>query len=183
MMIKISLFVFLVLGFEEPDTAILRKKFDQLKTKGTAERVIAVKDGTKTTFFKRKFELVSYNIETTSTGNKIIPYFAVIKFRAKVKTSKEFETTELASNAVLNNESESFLQWQAIYRLVKENWALEDIVYRSSNGEVFGTDDNAVTLITEQGEIHLPSANKRVIARQMITHIAAQLADSEAGSC
>ena len=138
-MIKISLFVFMVLGFfEEPDTAILRKKFDQLKTKGTAERVIAVNDGTKTTFFKRKFELVSYNIETTSTGNKIIPYFAVIKFRAKVKTSKEFETTELASNAVLNNESESFLQWQAIYRLVKENWALENIVYRSSNGEIFG---------------------------------------------
>ena len=84
----------------------------------------------KTTFFKRKFELVSYNIETTSTGNKIIPYFAVVKFRAKVKTSKEFETTELASNAVLNNESESFLQWQAIYRLVKEKWALENIVYR-----------------------------------------------------
>lgn len=52
-----------------------------------------------------------------------------------------------------------------------------------SNGEVFGTDDNAVTLITEQGEIHLPSANKRVIARQMITQIAAQLQDSEAGSC
>jgi hypothetical protein len=137
-MIKISLFVFMVLGFEEPDTSVLRKKFDQLKTKGTAERVIALKDGTKTTFFKRKFELVSYNIETTSTGNKIIPYFAVIKFRAKVKTSKEFETTELASNAILINESESFLQWQAIYRLVKENWALENIVYRSSNGEVFG---------------------------------------------
>ena len=138
MMIKISLFVFMVISFEEPDTSIIRKKFDQLKTKGTAERVIAVNDGTKTTFFKRKFELVSYNIETTSTGNKIIPYFAVIKFRAKVKTSKEFETTELASNAVLNNESESFLQWQAVYRLVKENWALENIVYRSSNGEVFG---------------------------------------------
>jgi len=137
-MIKISLLIFLTLGFEQPDTLVIRKKFDQLKSKGTAERVIAVNDGTKTTFFKRKFELVSYNIETTSTGNKIIPYFAVIKFRAKVKTSKEFETTELASNSVLDNESESFLQWQAIYRLVKENWALENIVYRSSNGEVFG---------------------------------------------
>jgi hypothetical protein len=137
-MIKISLLIFLTLGFEQPDTLVIRKKFDQLKSKGTAERVIAVNDGTKTTFFKRKFELVSYNIETTSTGNKVIPYFAVIKFRAKVKTSKEFETTELASNSVLDNESESFLQWQAIYRLVKENWALENIVYRSSNGEVFG---------------------------------------------
>ncbi|NBR06808.1 MAG: hypothetical protein EBT92_13690 [Planctomycetes bacterium] len=137
-MIKISLIAFLVLGFEQPDTSIIRKKFDLLKSKGTAERVIAVSDGAKTTFFKRKFELVSYNIETTSTGNKVIPYFAVIKFRAKVKTSKEFETTELASNAVLINESESFLQWQAIYRLVKENWALENIVYRSSNGEIFG---------------------------------------------
>lgn len=137
-MIKLSLLIFLTLGFEQPDTLVIRKKFDQLKSKGTAERVIAVNDGTKTTFFKRKFELVSYNIETTSTGNKIIPYFAVIKFRAKVKTSKEFETTELASNSVLDNESESFLQWQAIYRLVKENWALENIVYRSSNGEVFG---------------------------------------------
>lgn len=128
----------MALAFEQPDTTVIKKKFDMLKNKGTAERVIAVNDGTKTTFFKRKFELVSYNIETTSTGNKIIPYFAVIKFRAKVKISKEFETTELASNAVLNNESESFLQWQAIYRLVKENWALENIVYRSSNGEVFG---------------------------------------------
>jgi len=137
-MIKLSLLIFLTLGFEQPDTLVIRKKFDQLKSKGTAERVIAVNDGTKTTFFKRKFELVSYNIETTSTGNKVIPYFAVIKFRAKVKTSKEFETTELASNSVLDNESESFLQWQAIYRLVKENWALENIVYRSSNGEVFG---------------------------------------------
>lgn len=137
-MINIVLLTCMALAFEQPDTTVVRKKFDQLKIKGTAERVIAVNDGTKTTFFKRKFELVSYNIETTSTGNKIIPYFAVIKFRAKVKISKEFETTELASNAVLNNESESFLQWQAIYRLVKENWALENIVYRSSNGEVFG---------------------------------------------
>lgn len=137
-MIKISLLVLLTLGFEQPDTTIIRKKFDQLKSKGTSERVIAVNDGTKTIFFKRKFELVSFNIETTSTGNKVIPYFAVIKFRAKIKTSKEFETTELASNSLLDNESESFLQWQAIYRLVKENWALENIVYRSSNGEVFG---------------------------------------------
>jgi len=138
MMIKISLFICLVLGFEQPDTSVIRKKFDQLKSNGTAERVIAVNDGTKTTFFKRKFELVSYNIDITSTGNKVIPYFAVIKFRAKVKTSKEFDSPELASNSVLDNESESFLQWQAIYRLVKENWALENIVYRSSNGEVFG---------------------------------------------
>lgn len=52
-----------------------------------------------------------------------------------------------------------------------------------SNGEVFGTDDNAVTLITEQSEVHLPSANKRVIAHQIITHIATELADSGTGSC
>lgn len=137
-MVNLSLLVLLTLGFEQPDTSVIRKKFDLLKTKGTAERVISVNDGTKTTFFKRKFELVSYNIDISSTGNKVIPYFAVIKFRAKVKTSKEFDSTELASNSVLDNEAESFLQWQAIYRLVKENWALENIVYRSSNGEVFG---------------------------------------------
>ena len=137
-MINLSLLLFLVLGYEQSDTSVIRKKFDILKTKGTSERIISANNGTKTTFFKRKFELVSYNIETTSTGNKVIPYFAVIKFRAKVKTSKEFETQELASESALTNESESFLQWQAIYRLVKENWALENIVYRSSNGEIFG---------------------------------------------
>ena len=58
MMIKISLFVFMVISFEEPDTSIIRKKFDQLKTKGTAERVIAVNDVPKQRFSNESLSLL-----------------------------------------------------------------------------------------------------------------------------
>ncbi len=136
---NITSFCLLVfLSVDQPDTSIIQKSFDTLKSKGTAERVILLNNGTSTTYFRRKFDLISYNIETTSTGNKVIPYFAVVKFRARVKTSKDCATMLLATNALLENNSESFLQWQAIYRLVQDNWALENIVYRSTNGEISG---------------------------------------------
>lgn len=137
-MIVTNLCLLVFLWVDQPDTSIIQKNFDTLKSKGTAERVISLNNGTNTTYFRRKFDLISYNIETTKTGNKIIPYFAVVKFRARVRTSKDYATMQLASNALLENDSESFLQWQAIFRLVKDNWALENIVYRSTNGEISG---------------------------------------------
>lgn len=57
-MINIVLLTCMALAFEQPDTTVIKKKFDMLKNKGTAERVIAVNDGTKTTFSNESLSLL-----------------------------------------------------------------------------------------------------------------------------
>jgi hypothetical protein len=123
----------LMVHAEPVDTSSIVNTFEKIKRSGTPERVIPVARGEKIFFFRRKFELTSYNIETAKTGNEVIPYLAIVKYGARVKNTGEFETKELAEKARFETDSDSFIEWKAIFRQLKGNWALENIVYKSGS--------------------------------------------------
>lgn len=132
-MIPVIFASMLMIHAEPVDTSAVVKAFEQVKKTGTPERVIPMVRGDKTTFFRRKFELSSYKVETVETGNKIIPYLAIVHFSARVKNTGEFDTQEVAEKARFELDSDSFIEWKAIYRQLQGNWALENIIYRTSN--------------------------------------------------
>ena len=56
-----------------------------------------------------------------------------MKYSARVKNTGEFETKELAEKARFETDSDSFIEWKAIFRQLKGNWALENNDYKSGS--------------------------------------------------
>ncbi|MSR32683.1 MAG: hypothetical protein EXR99_14385 [Gemmataceae bacterium] len=130
-------FLALCLAEPEVDTSAIRKAFDQIKKAGTPVRVLSTTGPGQPAYFKRSFELTSYDIEVSETGNKVIPYLAVVQFRARIKTSKEFSSKEEAEEAPFKMSEDSFIEWRAIFRNLKGSWAMENLLYRSSSFQIW----------------------------------------------